>query len=89
MEDYILNQEFDVVVTWAESEIGDEEHLDCPCGNITGSLGDVGLDRVCGGTYLYGAFWNQTLNDCNFQDSTFELCSITTVSYLRCQQSSL
>ncbi len=81
MEDYVLNQEFTVVVTWAESEIGEEEHLDCPCGSITGSLRDVGqLDRVCGGTYTYGAFWNQVLNECNFNNNTFQLCNITTVS---------
>ena len=82
-EQTLLNENYNVYVTWPESEIGTEPvKTSCPCGDLNANrYGHPNLTRVCGGSYTYGAEWEEMdASGCNFTDHTYRLCSLTMVS---------
>ena len=69
-------------MSWPESEIGSQPvKLSCPCGRLNATqYGNPNLTRVCGGTYTYGAEWEEVdPAQCNYTDNTYKLCSVTQV----------
>lgn len=80
---YPFNEEHEVFVRWPETEISQTAELTCPCGSFNASVyGDRSITRTCGGSYTFGAQWQQTvdISVCEFTNQTLELCNITTVS---------
>ena len=71
-----------MVVTWPESEIGTVVKQSCPCGTLDAErYGHPNLTRLCGGSYTYGAKWEQVdAAECNYTENTYRLCSVTQVS---------
>lgn len=79
---YFLSEEFNVHVTWPESEIypKSKKFIDCPCGTLDATdFGHPNLTRVCGGSYTYGAVWENVINECDYSENAYKLCSVTQV----------
>ena len=78
-----FNKEYRVFVTWPESEIGAKPvRVSCPCGELNATqYGHPNITRVCGGSYTYGAEWEEfDASGCDYNNNTFKLCSVTQVS---------
>lgn len=81
-EERALNVNFNVYVTWPESEIStDPVNTSCPCGTINATrFGHPNLTRICGGSYTYGANWEDVdKSGCDYNNNTYKLCSVTQV----------
>ncbi len=74
----------DVVLLWAESDIGHTEIVNCPCGNLTLTGGvPFTASRYCGGNFAMGAAWAEPQSErCNFTETARQLCKLTSVRAL-------
>ena len=78
---YTFNEEFSDIISWSETDLNRNDTILCPCGNLEPKVhGSRTLARSCGGTYSYGAEWENVVDGCGFSSVAFELCDITTVS---------
>ena len=81
-----LNENYNIYVTWPESDIGSDPIItSCPCGELNSTrYGNPNLTRVCGGSYTYGAEWEVfDASGCNYTENTYKLCSVTQVRITR------
>lgn len=78
---YTFNDAYSAVLFWSETEINSDSTIICPCGGLDPDVhGLRSLSRTCGGTYTYGAVWDDVLDGCGYSINAFELCNIATVS---------
>ena len=80
---FTFNNEYNEIVPWPESDIGNALDRLCPCGSLNISMYEERLlTRNCGGTFTYGAEWIGVINNCDYSNHTFQLCGSTKVSII-------
>ena len=75
------NEQFDITLSWPESDLGQTVITDCPCGNFS-LVEEVQstASRYCGGNFSAGAMWAEPQDDgCNFTETTRRLCLVIEV----------
>ena len=83
-ETEILHMEYNISITWPESNIAENIELNCPCGRLTETqYADSNATRQCRGSYTYGGIWGNSNVSCNYNGNnvniTLTLCHLTTV----------
>lgn len=67
-------------LSWAETNLGINATLDCPCGDISLGEGQPTATRRCGGNFTSGAKWEDPEDDsCDFDRMTEDLCNVVQV----------
>lgn len=79
----LTDPSLDIILTWPETNIGEEAIVVCPCGGV--NLGDRTLfaSRYCGGNFTHGKKWSDGhYSSCNFTDRARRICKLASVSYI-------
>lgn len=71
----------DIILNWPESDIGQNQTLQCPCGNLLDPDRAMIASRVCEGSFTEGAMWGLSMHTrCDFAETTRRLCAVVNVS---------
>jgi hypothetical protein len=83
----------DIILKWPESDIGQQQTLQCPCGNLLdldGAAINRTASRVCEGSFTEGALWGPSMHtQCDFTETTRRLCEVVDVSSNKCHRCQL